>query len=124
MRRNPRPMTCIALAVAMLALSAPLAIASPPAPQDPADPAAVADTAQPETQAPAVAAEDTSITRRHCLQNTGSLITAVRNQRARREGKTYECAPAFGRVYTQEDLRTTGGADLGDILRSLDPSIR
>lgn len=124
MRRNRRPMIRTTLAAAVLALSAPLAIASTPAVQDPADQATVADSTQTQTQAPATAAEDSAITRRHCLQNTGSLITTVRNQRARREGKAPECAPAFGRVYTREDLQTTGGADLGDILRSLDPSIR
>ena len=127
MRRH-RSLACTAFAAVLLALSAPLASAAAPTAQ-PADEAA-ADAQQAaasqaaEPDAAAASAPDTFITRRQCLQSTGSVITAVRNRRAAREGKPAECAPAFGRVYTQDDLRGTGGTDLGDILRTLDPSIR
>lgn len=127
MRRH-RSLACTAFAAALLALSVPLASAATPAAQSAEETAADAAQADPaqaaEPDAAAASHPDTLITRRHCLQSTGSLITTVRNRRAEREGKAAECAPAFGRAYTQDDLRTTGGTDLGDILRTLDPSIR
>jgi len=122
MRRH-RSLPCTAFAAAMLILSAPLSSAAAPAAQAPDETAADAPHAA-EPDAATASDPDTLITRRQCLQSTGSLITAVRNRRAEREGKPAECAPAFGRAYTQDDLRGTGGSDLGDILRTLDPSIR
>jgi hypothetical protein len=61
---------------------------------------------------------------RTCLRGTGSRITAAQNARAEKEGKPQRCAPAFGRVYTQEDILRTGQTDIYDALRMLDPSIR
>lgn len=122
MRRH-RSLACTAFAAAMLALAAPLASAATPTAQATDETASDAPQAA-EPDAAAASNPDTLITRRQCLQSTGSLITTVRNRRAAREGKPAECAPAFGRAYTQDDLRGTGGTDLGDILRTLDPSIR
>lgn len=124
MRRN-RSLIRIALATATLALSAPLALASAPASVDALqDESIVVDTTQAETETAVASDEYSPIRQRQCMQKTGSLITAVRNRRAEREGRPLECAPAFGRTYTYQDLRNTGGADLGEILRSLDPAIR
>jgi hypothetical protein len=61
---------------------------------------------------------------RTCLRGTGSRITLAQNARAAKEGKPQRCAPAFGRVYTQEDIMRTGQTDIYDALRMLDPSIR
>ncbi len=122
MRRH-RSLSRTALAATTLAFFAPLVFASTSAADAPQDQAVVADTAQAETET-AASDEYSPIRQRQCMQKTGSLITAVRNRRAEREGRPLECAPAFGRTYTYEDLRNTGGADLGEILRSLDPAIR
>jgi hypothetical protein len=62
---------------------------------------------------------------RTCLRSTGSRIVQAQNQRAERGGdKSLRCAPAFGRVYSNEDLRRTGYVDISDALRSLDPAFR
>lgn len=61
---------------------------------------------------------------RTCLRGTGSRITLAQNARAEKDGKPQRCAPAFGRVYTREDLDRTGQNDIYDALRMLDPSIR
>ena len=64
-----------------------------------------------------------------CLRETGSVVTAAQNRRALREARargddkvTVQCA-AYGRAYTQDDIRRTGGRDVADALRMLDPSI-
>ena len=56
---------------------------------------------------------------RVCLRETGTLI------RTRRAARAGERCPShqFGRVYTQEDLRSTGQTDIAQALRMLDPSI-
>lgn len=124
MRRH-RSLSRTALAATTLAFFAPLVFASTSAADAPQDQAVVADAAQADTETEIAASDEYSpIRQRQCMQKTGSLITAVRNRRAEREGRPLECAPAFGRTYTYEDLRNTGGTDLGEILRSLDPSIR
>lgn len=124
MRRH-RSLSRTALAATTLAFFAPFVFASTSAADAPQDQAVVVDTAQADTETEIAASDEYSpIRQRQCMQKTGSLITAVRNRRAEREGKPLECAPAFGRTYTYEDLRNTGGTDLGEILRSLDPSIR
>jgi hypothetical protein len=61
---------------------------------------------------------------RNCLLSTGSRITAAHNARAGKDGKSQRCAPAFGRVYTNEDILGTGQTDIYSALRMLDPSIR
>lgn len=124
MRRH-RSLSRTALAATTLAFFAPLVFASTSPADAPQDQAVVVDTAQADTETEIAASDEYSpIRQRQCMQKTGSLITAVRNRRAEREGKPLECAPAFGRTYTYQDLRNTGGADLGEILRSLDPAIR
>ncbi|MCK9194128.1 MAG: hypothetical protein M0P19_09690 [Nevskia sp.] len=50
----------------------------------------------------------------NCLQETGSRI--------RRSGKG--CVPFAGRVYSREELESTGRNQTADALRLLDPSIR
>lgn len=50
-----------------------------------------------------------------CLRQTGSRI-ASRDSKGR-------CATQPGRAYSKEDIDRTGRTDLGDALRTLDPSI-
>ncbi len=64
----------------------------------------------------------------NCLRETGSLIATAQNRRALRQArakgdKTVEvkCA-AYGRAYTQDDIRRTGAVDIADALRNLDPA--
>lgn len=57
---------------------------------------------------------------RFCIKETGSRIVASRN---RSKKSDEECVNAAGRVYTREDIESTGSADLRDALRRLDPSI-
>ncbi len=68
-----------------------------------------------------------SLRDRHCLRETGSNITASRNQRQRlRRGpdaRADRCAPVSGRSYTREDLQRTGAFGLHDALRRLDPAV-
>ena len=59
-----------------------------------------------------------------CLQSTGSRIVANRNLRAQRAGKPLQCANAPGRVYTREELDSTGRIDIYDALRALDTRVR
>lgn len=57
---------------------------------------------------------------RTCLRSTGTRI------RPRATGTSRgRCSSFFsGRVYSQEDLRSTGEVDIAQALRMLDPSIR
>lgn len=57
---------------------------------------------------------------RFCIKETGSRIVATRN---RSKKSDEECVNASGRVYTRQDIESTGSADLRDALRRLDPSI-
>lgn len=64
-----------------------------------------------------------------CLRETGSLITTAQNKRAMREARArgeatveVKCS-AYGRAYTQGDIRRTGALDLGQALRDLDPGL-
>jgi outer membrane cobalamin receptor len=59
---------------------------------------------------------------RFCIQETGSRIVAARNARSKSDEK--ECVATGGRVYTREDIDSTGSVDIKDALRKLDPSIR
>ena len=62
-----------------------------------------------------------------CLRYTGSMITAMRNQRDElRPPKTQtkpRCAPATGRSWSRQDLERTGALNVVDALRMLDPSV-
>ncbi|TWT17853.1 hypothetical protein FQY83_16330 [Luteimonas marina] len=58
---------------------------------------------------------------RFCIKETGSRVVATRNKSKKSDE---ECVNAAGRVYTREDIESTGSADLRDALRRLDPSIR
>lgn len=53
---------------------------------------------------------------RRCLRATGSRIVT-----AERDGR--KCANGPGRVYSRDDLDSTGAVDLANALRRLDPSI-
>lgn len=54
---------------------------------------------------------------RLCPRETGSRIaTGTKDDRKR--------CNTFGRVYTSDDLQRTGASNVGDALRTLDPSIR
>lgn len=55
---------------------------------------------------------------RNCLRHTGTRVST----RARRNSE--ECISANGRVYSREDINSTGAVELSDALRKLDPSIR
>lgn len=109
---NIRPV----IAMSLLALVAGTAAAQTP-PSDPSSPPA------PST-APATAPRDAERAPegvdRFCLRETGSLIRARRASTSRDRCPTHQ----FGRVYTQDDLRTTGQVDIAQALRMLDPSIR
>ena len=66
----------------------------------------------------------------NCLRETGSLIATRDNQRALRRARAQgdatvevRCA-AYGRAYTQDDIRRTGAINVSDALRQLDPTIR
>jgi hypothetical protein len=59
---------------------------------------------------------------RFCIQETGSHIIAARNARSRSDER--ECVNSGGRVYTRDDIDSTGSTDLRDALRRLDPAIR
>lgn len=83
--------------------------AAPPA-RDPA-PAVVADTAPTRTPA--------SLDR-VCLRETGTRI----RPRAANAARERCLSHTYGRVWTQDDLRSTGQPDIADALRMLDPSIR
>lgn len=60
---------------------------------------------------------------RTCMRSTGSRIVAAQNLRAEKAGKPQRCANGFGRVYTKDDLDSTGHLSIADALRSLDTSI-
>lgn len=59
---------------------------------------------------------------RFCLRETGSRIPVVRRLDTQRSRD--RCLTSNGRVYTREDLDSTGRVDIADALRALDPSIR
>lgn len=62
---------------------------------------------------------------RTCLTLTGSRVTAQRNLRAAREGRSErECANSNGRVYSEQDIERTGQRSVADALRSLDTGVR
>lgn len=97
----------------LLVLALGLAAASAAVAAEPPEPAAA-----PEAEAERAVEQDRDVDR-NCLRHTGSLL--LHSRRARAEKR---CAPAFGRVYTQDDLRMTGAVDIADALRRLDPAIR
>lgn len=105
------PMALMTLVLAAAPVFAQDALAPAPVPADPAV-AKEAEATTPESP-------------RHCLQATGSRVTAARNARAEREGKAErKCAAAAGRVYTSDDLDRTGAVNIADALRTLDTGIR
>lgn len=65
----------------------------------------------------------------NCLRETGSLIATAQNQRTMRRARAngdatveVKCA-AYGRAYTQDDIRRTGQTDIARALQTLDPSV-
>lgn len=59
-----------------------------------------------------------------CLRETGTLIRP-RAERASAKAARERCpSHVYGRVWTQDDLRSTGQIDIAQALRMLDPSIR
>ncbi len=58
---------------------------------------------------------------RNCLQYTGTRIT--HRSAAARDKATCSNNGRIGRVYTREDLDSTGRTDIADALRTLDPAI-
>ncbi|MDQ3287969.1 MAG: hypothetical protein M3Q42_06845 [Pseudomonadota bacterium] len=74
-------------------------------------------TARAEAGAEA-SADAESLARLNCLRHTGTRIA----QRNRPGDKP--CVPRNGRVYTRDDIDSTGAVELSEALRMLDPSIR
>jgi hypothetical protein len=71
---------------------------------------------------------DEHATHPFCLRSTGSRI-ATRVRSSERDAgagsdKRPECLSASGRVYTKQDLDSTGAVDVAEALRRLDPAIR
>jgi len=62
---------------------------------------------------------------RFCLRETGSRITrhSQRRDAQHRRDRDRDCVSFNGRVYTREDLDSTGVIDIADALRRLDTSI-
>lgn len=60
---------------------------------------------------------------RYCVKHTGTRLM-VEDDRADKT-RTFRdaCVDAGGRVYTREQIESTGEVDLADALRKLDPSI-
>lgn len=71
-------------------------------------------------------AADAPATHPFCLRSTGSRIPPRVRADDAGDAKASRpaCVPANGRVYTREDLRSTGEVDIADALRRLDPAIR
>jgi hypothetical protein len=85
---------------------------------------AVEQSLEPGVAAIGTEASDAPVHDRNCLRQTGSMITASQNNKARRAGKAEkECANAFGRAYSREDIERTGATDVAQALRMLDPAI-
>jgi hypothetical protein len=85
------------------------------------------DTGKAQTTESVDVAQDAPATKepeRTCLRSTGSRITSLSNRRAEKAGQPQQCANAFGRVYTEEDLERSGHMNIADALRSLDTRIR
>ncbi len=90
--------------------------------------AAPADAMRSASQAQAQASTRDLLRDRHCLRETGSLVTASSNARERRTvrdpaERKLQCASAFGRAYSREDIERTGAITIRDALRTLDPSV-
>ncbi|TZF90288.1 hypothetical protein [Cognatilysobacter lacus] len=103
----------ITIAAATLLLS----VVAPVMAQDaPAAPAA------PTRQSDAERAEQDAKVDRFCLRETGTLIRRRAPKTGARDGRC--TSMQTGRVYTQDDLRSTGQVDIASALRMLDPSVR
>ena len=85
--------------------------------------APVEDTLEPGAAAIGAESTDAGMNDRHCLKETGSRITASQNRKARQAGRQAECANAFGRAYSRDDIERTGATDLKQALQMLDPAI-
>ncbi|MGY4515445.1 hypothetical protein [Lysobacter sp. HA18] len=117
---NRRPLFLATLVLAALPAFAQQAAPAPavePAPVATPDTPAPAAMPTPIVDANAAAIADAEA-HPNCLRETGTLI------RARSRSGNQGCANhGPGRVYTQDDLRSTGQTDIADALRMLDPSI-
>lgn len=60
---------------------------------------------------------------RYCVKKSGSLFMVENDRGDNTRGFNDVCINAGGRVYTREDIRSTGETDLAQALRKLDPSI-
>ena len=88
-----------------------------------AAPAFAQDVTPPAAPAAAPAADEPVRDKaldRLCLRETG---TRIRHRAGKSNGRDCPSMQA-GRAYTQDDLRSTGQADIAQALRMLDPSIR
>ena len=102
-----------------LALVLLLAAAAPLAAAEPSVTVSAADTEAGSASASASLAErdrNRPVSDRHCLRETGTRI--------RLRGERRACAPYAGRVWSREDLDSTGQVDIGTALKMLDVSIR
>lgn len=58
---------------------------------------------------------------RFCIRETGSRIPVARKVGSKDDNR--RCLSSNGRVYSRDDIRSTGRTDLADALRALDPAI-
>ena len=110
-------MKCLPLTLVLAAsLAAATAYAQAPVEPAPAAPQATEPRAAPdsEAQTPAGQADKRRLSDAHCLRQTGSRIT-------QRDGKA-RCNGQPGRVYSKDDIDSTGHTNLADALRALDPA--
>jgi hypothetical protein len=105
----------IVFALAACLASAAHAQSPESAKESPAPAAVTGDAAATVKLQEDVAADRKAVDDSRCLRQTGSRITS-RDSKGR-------CAMQSGRAYSKEDIDRTGRTDLGDALRTLDPSI-
>ena len=105
----------LALAVSLAATTAQAQTTAEQAPA--AGPAASEQTqvAASDAQTPVAAVEKKRLSDENCLRHTGSRIT-------QRDGKP-RCTGQPGRVYSKDDIDSTGHTNLADALRALDPAL-
>lgn len=60
---------------------------------------------------------------RYCVKHTGTRLIVEDDRADKTRTFRNACVDAGGRVYTREQIESTGEVDLADALRKLDPSI-
>lgn len=109
-----RRLPLLALLACMASVTAG-AQTSTPSPSPAQSPSQAGAAAAPSTLDGAAKADRKPLSATHCVRQTGTRI-------AQRDDKQ-RCTALPGRAYSKEDIDRTGHTDLGDALRTLDPSI-